>query len=143
MTPQRNPSMVPWDALPEHLQETNRQQADDIGAKLQAVQCSAAPLMDWDEPLFRFPPEEIELLARMEHDRWMAAKLRDGWRYGLKKDGHAKTHPCLLPFDQLPREEQDKDRNAVQQIPALLAKVGFRVHRLTSHRDAAKGGASR
>jgi hypothetical protein len=128
--PEQNASMVPWDALPEHLKEANRQQADDIGVKLQAVSCSAAPLVDWDEALFEFTPDEIERLAVMEHDRWIAAKRQADWRYGPKKDNDARTHPCLVPFDQLPREEQDKDRSAVRQIPATLAEVGFRVHRL-------------
>ena len=130
VTPTQNSSMVPWDALPEHLKESNRNQADDIGVKLKAVQCSAAPLLDWDEPPFEFKPEEVERLARLEHDRWMAEKRKNGWRHGPKKDSEAKTHHCLVPFDELSREEQDKDRNAVCQIPVLLARVGFRVHRL-------------
>jgi hypothetical protein len=129
-TPAQNPSMVPWDALPDHLKESNRQQADDIGAKLQAVHCSAAPMLDWDESLFEFTADEIERLAVMEHDRWMAAKLEAGWRHGPTKDDNARTHPSLIPYSQLPPGEQDKDRSAVRQIPALLSKVGFRVHRL-------------
>ena len=130
VTPKQNPSMVPWEALPEELKESNRQQADDIGAKLKAAGCSAAPLLDWDEPVFAFTPDEIERLARMEHDRWMAAKRQAGWRHGPAKDDAVKSHPCIVPFDDLPVDEQDKDRNAVRQIPAMLARVGFRVHRL-------------
>jgi hypothetical protein len=142
VTPEQNPSMVPWDALSDHLKESNRQQADDIGIKLKAVHCSAAPLLNLDEPLFEFSQDEIELLARMEHDRWMTARQQDGWRHGPKKDNEAKTHPCLVPYEKLPPDEQDKDRNAVRQIPPLLAKVGFRVHRLKSRqRDGNKGSA--
>jgi hypothetical protein len=44
------------------------------------------------------------------HDNWMAEKLREGWTYGEVKDLDAKTHPCMVPFDQLPREQQIKDR---------------------------------
>ena len=135
-TPDINASLVPWDALSDHLKESNRQQADDIGVKLQAVHCSAAPLLDWDESLFEFTLDEIERLARMEHDRWMTAKRQDGWRYGPNKINEAKTHPCLVPFDELPSEEKDKDRSTVCQIPHLLAKVGFRVHRLTTHQPS-------
>ena len=113
-----------------------RQQADDLGAKLKAVQCSAAPLLDWDEPFLAFTPGEIERLARMEHDRWMIAKRKEGWRHGPKKDNDAKTHPCLLLYDELPSDEQDKDGNAVRQIPAMLVKVGFRVHRLSARQNA-------
>lgn len=44
-----------------------------------------------------------------QHDNWMAVKLADGWTYGSVKDAEAKTHPCLVPFEQLPKEQQAKD----------------------------------
>ena len=44
------------------------------------------------------------------HDAWMSHKLADGWTYGEVKDADAKTHPCIVPFDQLPPEQQAKDR---------------------------------
>ena len=44
------------------------------------------------------------------HDGWSADKVRDGWQYGPVKDTQAKTHPCLVPFDQLPAHQQAKDR---------------------------------
>lgn len=43
------------------------------------------------------------------HESWMAQKVADGWVYGPAKDPEAKTHPCIVPFDQLPREQQAKD----------------------------------
>ncbi len=44
-----------------------------------------------------------------QHNAWMSLKLHDGWRYGVKKDGQARVHPCLLPYDELPREQKLKD----------------------------------
>ena len=44
------------------------------------------------------------------HQTWMDAKLADGWTYGEVKDGAKKTHPSLVPFDELPHVEQVKDR---------------------------------
>lgn len=43
------------------------------------------------------------------HQSWMDQKLREGWAFGEVKDGNAKTHPCLLPYDQLPHEQRLKD----------------------------------
>lgn len=43
------------------------------------------------------------------HDSWMAEKVDDGWVYGEVKDPEAKTHPCIVPFDALPPEQQAKD----------------------------------
>lgn len=45
-----------------------------------------------------------------QHDAWMADKIADGWRYGEVKDGTAKTHPCIVPFEKLPHHQQAKDK---------------------------------
>lgn len=44
-----------------------------------------------------------------QHDAWMADKIADGWVYGEVKDAKAKTHPCLVPYDQLPPMQRLKD----------------------------------
>jgi len=43
------------------------------------------------------------------HISWMNQKLNDGWVYGPVKDPEAKTHPCLVPFENLAPEQQAKD----------------------------------
>jgi RyR domain. len=47
--------------------------------------------------------------ASASHDSWMAQKLADGWVYGEVKDAEKKTHPCIVPFADLPLEQQEKD----------------------------------
>lgn len=44
-----------------------------------------------------------------QHDAWVKDKLAEGWRYGPAKDPGAKTHPCLVLFDDLPPEQRLKD----------------------------------
>jgi hypothetical protein len=43
------------------------------------------------------------------HESWKAEKLADGWVYGEVKDLVAKTHPCIVDYEQLPVEQQMKD----------------------------------
>ena len=43
------------------------------------------------------------------HDSWAAQKVEDGWSYGPEKSPALKTHPCLVPYEQLPLEQQAKD----------------------------------
>lgn len=43
------------------------------------------------------------------HDSWLEQKRLDGWKYGPVKDPDAKTHPCYVPYDQLPAEQRAKD----------------------------------
>lgn len=47
--------------------------------------------------------------ASAQHDEWMRAKLADGWTLGPVRDATAKTHPALVPYDQLPDNVKDKD----------------------------------
>lgn len=43
------------------------------------------------------------------HIEWMKEKVDSGWVYGDVKDPVAKTHPCIVPYDQLPAEQKSKD----------------------------------
>jgi hypothetical protein len=36
-------------------------------------------LRDSDTPAFQFSGDELESLARAEHDRWMRDAIADGW----------------------------------------------------------------
>jgi len=57
-----------------------------------------------------------------QHDAWMDEKLAAGWKYGEVKDAEAKTHPCIRPFHELPREQQAKDWVFVAVVRALSTR---------------------
>jgi len=44
-----------------------------------------------------------------QHDAWMQDKIAAGWTYGVKKDADNKTHPCIVPYDELPEFQKRKD----------------------------------
>lgn len=44
-----------------------------------------------------------------QHDQWMEEKRTAGWRHGPVKDETAKTHPMMVPYDDLPPRERKKD----------------------------------
>ena len=77
--PVDNPSMVPWDELPEQLRESNRRQAEHIATKLRAIGCGIVPLTDAHGNSFTFDSREVERLARMEHERWWRERDAAGW----------------------------------------------------------------
>lgn len=43
------------------------------------------------------------------HEAWCLFKIEEGWRYGPERDPVARTHPCLVPYDELPEAERRKD----------------------------------
>ncbi|MBP1767364.1 MAG: hypothetical protein H6P98_1479 [Candidatus Aminicenantes bacterium] len=124
-----DPSMQPWDGLLEELKESNRQQADHIPQKLKAVGCDFTPVVGSNPKLIRFSGQEVEVMARMEHDRWVAEKFLKGFSFG-PRDVHKKTSPYLVPWDDLTEAVKDIDRKAVREIPELLAGAGFEIYRL-------------
>jgi len=122
--------MKPWVELDEDLKESNRQQADDIPNKLRGIGCGLEPAKPGEvPPLFAFTAEELNLMARLEHERWNQEKLRAGWRFGPVKNNEAKTTPYLVDFDRLPPDVQQWDIAAVAAIPDLVRRAGLRVSR--------------
>jgi hypothetical protein len=43
------------------------------------------------------------------HDSWLAEKKADGWKFGQVKDATLKTHPCYVPYEELPADQKLKD----------------------------------
>lgn len=70
-----------------------------------------------------------ERLAENAHDVWATQRMADGWRLGAVRDDRAKTHPCLIPYADLPDSEKQYDRaTAMQTIKAILA-MGYRIEK--------------
>ena len=44
-----------------------------------------------------------------QHEQWLEQKKRDGWTYAARRNNRKKTHPMLLPYEELPDYERRKD----------------------------------
>jgi RyR domain-containing protein len=129
-----NSSLVEWNELPEHLKRQNRAAARDIPRKLELIGHVMIPARSHDAP-FDFPGKGLEQLAKDEHNRYMEAKLAEGWSPGPEKDDKKKTNPTLVDWEQLPDEEREKDRVQVRGIPRVLARAGYTVVRSSREND--------
>lgn len=58
--------------------------------------------------------------AEESHNNWLRQKRQDGWTYGEKKDPEAKTHPCFMPYNDLPPEQRMKDHLFVNIVKAFF-----------------------
>lgn len=67
----------------------------------------------------RFRLENPDLPFEFTHDKWMEEKVKGGWVYGETKDAEKKTHPALLPFEELSEFEQKKDKLFCVIVDAL------------------------
>lgn len=71
--------------------------------------------------------ELSELLAKNIHEVWSQNRIRQGWRYGKKRDDVAKYHPDLLPYDQLPEQEKEYDRASSINTIKLILKLNYKI----------------
>lgn len=60
-----------------------------------------------------------EATPEHQHEAWSAAKVADGWSHGPVKDAEKKTHPCLVPYAELPPEQRAKDALFQAVVAAL------------------------
>lgn len=56
------------------------------------------------------------------HQLWVGYKKAEGWIYGQVKDFDKKEHPCLVPYDQLPKEQKLKDAIFVTVVKGLTGE---------------------
>jgi hypothetical protein len=90
-------------------------------ARLQASAVDAPVVPEpWHERDEAFRTQFLDVIAMMcgpdrkanpeeLHDDWVRAYEVMGWRYGPVRDPEARTHPDMVPFDQLEPRERDKD----------------------------------
>ena len=70
-----------------------------------------------------------ERIAENVHEVWAKARIDEGWTYGEKRDDIHKKHPCLVPYDELPEEEKEYDRNTAMNTIKMVKKLGFRIEK--------------
>jgi hypothetical protein len=128
--PPDDPAMQPWETLAEHLRESNRQQGDDIEGTLQRIGCGVRPAAGAAPAPLVFTEEEVEIMAGVAHEHWVAERRRAGWISGPERDVERKITPYLIPYAELTEDVKEWDRQAARAIPEVLAAAGLEVCRL-------------
>ena len=80
----------------------------------------------------KLSPELLELTERIAanvHDVWASSRIADGWQYGSIRDDVRKLHPCLVPYDELPENEKQYDRNTAMETLKVIRMLGFKIER--------------
>ena len=68
-----------------------------------------------------------EALARNTHEVWSENRIKDGWKYGERRDDTARLHPCLIPYEELSEEEKEYDRHTSIEALKLICKLGYKI----------------
>lgn len=120
-----DPSLRPWSLLDEDARAINREQVEFMQTiwGCVGIDGDAVPF----DGVAAYAPvdvDEIERLARKEHQRWCRSKRRRGVRYAV---GRGPGHPDLVPYERLDETARKKDRIAVLGFVQGLAGLGLRL----------------
>lgn len=69
----------------------------------------------------------VEKMSKNVHEVWAETRIKQGWRYGEQRNDELKTHPCLIPYEELSEEEKEYDRNTSIGTLKLIMKLGFKI----------------
>jgi hypothetical protein len=137
------PLLTDYANLPEEAKQNNREAVQNITENLRAVGCT---LSSGVEDEYTLTPADIEIMAKLEHRRYLENAIRNGWCYGPQFDADKKFNPTLVPWEvlspsqlrqefpdlytklgpgPLPEAERQKDREPVSHYPMLLKRAGL------------------
>ena len=126
-------SVLPWEKLPEPYKDSNRHQVRFATLILDAVGYAVVPaglgeVLDPDHPPLPAGFEaKVKTMAELEHGRFCAERLVDGWRYAPKKDLEHKLNATIVPWAKLPPNIKEFDFIAVRNFPWWLATAGLKI----------------
>lgn len=127
------PALVPWDELPDSLKDSNRAFASRVARVLDELDATVVPrtIGPVDDSWLR--DDELKWrLAEQEHGEWVREQEARGYEFGPERnDGPgALRHPSMVPFEELPESEKQKDFESIEALPSYLAQAGFEVARV-------------
>jgi hypothetical protein len=109
-----------WSELTESYRDANRTVADHLPVKLASLEYNIPKdPSNWSQQVDL--TENLELMAELEHNRWYAERKLNGWQYGETRNDNHKIHPCLVPYEQLPEQEKQKDRENIQALQQFFS----------------------
>lgn len=120
--------------LPLEFKVSNIEQAKSYAEKLELINCFYSgkaldyPVVeDFERNVISDYADNLGLLCREEHVRWVREKLAMGWKYGTdykdaQERNRKKIHKSIVPYEMLPADEKSKDELMVKNIVDLLKK---------------------
>ena len=121
--------MTEFDDLPDDVKYSNIDNAWHIPTKLLAIGYRIRKVKKGHKPFaLHLDKKEIEIMSGIEHLRWSWDKRLNGWTYGKTKDNLRKSHPGLVPYQELSESEKEKDRELIRMIPAILQDIDYEAY---------------
>jgi predicted Rossmann-fold nucleotide-binding protein len=118
-----DPALARWEQLLPTFKDSNLAAVQDIPNKLHVIGkrlCVGGERLGLD-------PDQVELLAEIEHGRFNYERLSTGWQLGGARHVSRRTSPHLTPWTDLDEKVKKWDRDAVLAIDVALREAGWGV----------------
>lgn len=70
-----------------------------------------------------------EQLAKNTHEVWSLGRIAQGWTWGKVRDDEKKTHPDLVPYEELNDLEKEFDRQTSLETLKVILSLGYKIVR--------------
>ncbi len=102
-----------------------RQEADHLPVKLRACGYKITNLKESSDTkrIRKFSPDEVMILAKMEHNRYCAELWISGWKFDSTYSNILRTTPDLVSWQTLTKSEQQNRYELLQDIPSVLESL--------------------
>ena len=130
---EKNPiNKMSWDELPYLYKEQYIYQAAHhlikisiLGYTVNINNSTAANNSTCWSQIYKIVNRNLETLSELEHNRWWAIMLGNGYQFGYKRDIILKTHPDMKPYSELDETTKQKDRDMILNCLSLFQKIGL------------------
>jgi len=119
INPQAN---VPFHDLPEFLKMSNRWRADHTPLLMELAGLHVAREVK-SPAVIKLSPEQVELLAELEHRRYTIERRLIEWRRPMQQ---FSTH--LEDWSLLSEDYKNWNRKEVARLPQIMARLGMELH---------------
>ena len=130
--PQKELEVV-WSRMTDYFKDENRYAARHLSMKLRSLGLEAVSTDDPRDPAdFKaILPENEQTLAQVEHNRWLARKLINGYVHGKKLDrklrDQLKIHVDIRPWEELSEKDREKDLVVLRNIDNVFKEIGKKI----------------
>ena len=69
----------------------------------------------------------IDILARNMHESRAKEYLEAGWRFGDSMDIVKRTHPDLMPYDELTDIQKERYVSTASSVVKTMTAIGFKL----------------
>ncbi len=105
-----------WAELPSSLRDSNFRAYDHIAVKARAIGWRFVQAHSGPHHRVAIKDDDASELAELEHRRYMAERIANGWRYAAQRLDAVRVHPDLVDWSMLDKAEQQLDRLQIDSL---------------------------